>query len=109
MKQYEKYVIWLDYFNSELKRREGRRVPLSSATRAPTLQELGEVCRRLNIQYIAQVARYPTSPSRESGYVSVTKAKPKHALIMKVAKELSVVRGIAQRKQSSNQPIQKRK
>jgi len=109
MKEYEKYVIWLDYFNSELKRREGRRVPLNSATRAPTIQELEEACRRLNIQPVAQVARYPPSSSRESGYVSVMKAKPKHVLVMKVAKELSVVRGIAQRKQGSGQPIQKKK
>jgi signal recognition particle subunit SRP19 len=109
MKEYDKYVIWLDYFNSELKRREGRRVPLSSATRAPTLQELVEACSRLNIQHVAQVARYPTSPSRESGYISVIKAKPKHALVMKVAKELSVVRGISQRKQAPGQPTQKKK
>jgi signal recognition particle subunit SRP19 len=109
MKEYEKYVIWLDYFNSELKRREGRRVPLNSATRAPTIEELTEACRRLNIQTVAQVARYPSSPSRESGYVSVMKKKPKHALIMKVAKELSVVRGIAQKKQGSGQPVQKKK
>ena len=108
MKEYERYVIWLDYFNSELKRSEGRRIPLNSATRAPTIQELEEACRRLNIQPAPQVARYPSSPSRESGYVSVVKSKPKHALIMKVAKELSVVRGIAQRKQGSGQ-VQKKK
>jgi signal recognition particle subunit SRP19 len=109
MKEYEKYVIWLDYFNSELKRREGRRVPLNSATRAPTIEELSEACRRLNIQPVAQVARYPPSPARVSGYVSVMKAKPKHALLMKIAKELSVVRGIAQRKQDSGQPAQKKR
>jgi signal recognition particle subunit SRP19 len=109
LKEYERYVIWLDYFNSELKRREGRRVPLNSATRAPTLEELGEACRRLNIQPATQVARYPSSPSKESGYVSVTKTKPKHALLMKVAKELSIVRGIAQRKQGSSHSSQKKK
>jgi signal recognition particle subunit SRP19 len=109
LKEYEKYVIWLDYFNSELKRREGRRVPLSSATRAPTIQELGEACQRLNIQPVTQVARYPSSPSRESGYVSVMKAKPKHVLVMNIAKELSIVRGIAQRKQGSGQQVQKKK
>jgi signal recognition particle subunit SEC65 len=109
MKEYERYVIWLDYFNSELKRGEGRRVPLSTATRTPTIQELVEACKRLNIQPVAQVAHYPSSPSRESGYVSVVKAKPKHALIMKVAKELSVVRGIAQRKHGPGQQVQKKR
>ena len=109
MKEYERYVIWLDYFNSELKRREGRRVPLNSATRAPSLQELGEACRRLNIQPLPQVARFPLSPTRESGYVSVEKAKPKQVLVMKVAKELSVVRGISQRKRGTVPPTQKKR
>lgn len=109
MKEYERYVIWLDYFNSELKRSEGRRVPLNSATRAPTLEELGEACRRLNIQPTPKAARFPSTPSRESGYVSVAKTKPKHALVMKVAKELSVVRGFAQRKQGTASQIQKKK
>jgi signal recognition particle subunit SEC65 len=109
MKEYERYVIWLDYFNSEVKRGEGRRVPLSSATRAPTIQELTEACKRLNIQPVAQAAHYPSSPSRESGYVSVVKAKPKHALVLKVAKELSVVRGIAQKKQTPGRQVQKKK
>lgn len=99
MKDYERHIFWLVYFDSELKRSEGRRVPLSSATRAPTLPELGEACRRLNLQPQPQVARYPSLPSRESGYVSVTKASPKHSLLLKIAKELSVVRGLAQKRQ----------
>jgi len=108
MKDYEKYVLWLDYFNSELKRNDGRRVPLSSATRAPTLEELNEACRRLNLQPVPEKARYPNSWAKESGYVSVRKAKPKQALIMKVAKELSSVRGQAQRKQGQPQQVKKR-
>ncbi len=99
MKDYDRYVLWLEYFNSENKRSDGRRVPLNSATKAPTLEELGEACRRLNLQPSAQPARHPGSPFKESGYVSVTKVKPKRALILKVAKELTVVRGSAQRKQ----------
>jgi signal recognition particle subunit SEC65 len=99
MKDYEKYVLWLDYFNSELKRDEGRRVPLSSATRAPTLEELEEACGRLNLQPLPRKACYPESWPRESGYVSVRKSKPKQALVLGVAKELSFVRGHAKRKQ----------
>jgi signal recognition particle subunit SRP19 len=99
MKEYDRYVVWLGYFDSELKRREGRRVPLSSATRAPRLEELGEACRRLNLQPSTQVARPPRAPSRESGYVSVRKSSPKQSLIIKIAKELAVVRGISRSKQ----------
>lgn len=108
MKEYEKYVFWLEYFNSELKRGEGRRVPLSSATRAPTIEELSEACRRLNLQPVPQPARYPGAPTKPSGYVSVVKSKPKHAMLLKIAKELSVVRGIAQKKQApTRQPPKK--
>jgi signal recognition particle subunit SEC65 len=104
MKDYDRYVLWLEYFNSETKRREGRRVPLNSATRSPSLEELGEACRRLNLQPASQKARYPGSPIRESGYVSVKKTKPKQSLLLKVAKELAVVRGQAQKKQGSARP-----
>ncbi|MDE1857942.1 MAG: hypothetical protein KGI26_02585 [Thaumarchaeota archaeon] len=100
MKDYDRYIFWLDYFDSELKRSQGRRVPLSTATRAPTLAELGEACRRLNIQPQPQTARYPPKAAKESGYVSVAKAPPKHALLLKVAKELSTVRGLAQKHQA---------
>ncbi len=108
MKEYEKYVIWLDYLNSELRRSQGRRVPLSSATRDPKLEELGEACRRLSLQPVQQVAMYPSSPARESGYVAVTKAEQKAALLRKIAKELTVVRGLAQKKQDRAAPGRKK-
>ncbi len=108
MKDYDRQVFWLDYFDSELKRSEGRRVPLSSATRAPTLPELGEACRRLNLQPQPQGARHPSRPLKESGYVSVVKAGPKQALLIKIARELSVVRGIAQRRQPQGQTGRKK-
>lgn len=100
MKDYDRYVVWLDYFNSELKRNEGRRVPLSSATKAPKLDELTEACNRLSLQPSSQAARFPSGGSRESGYVSVPKSDAKHVLLIKIARELAAVRGIAQKKQS---------
>jgi signal recognition particle subunit SRP19 len=108
MKEYEKHVLWLDYFNSEFKRTQGRRVPLSSATRSPTLEELDEACRRLNLRPVPQAAKYPGAPARQSGYVMVQKSKPKHALVLKVAKELAIVRGIAQKKIPSGRTGPKR-
>lgn len=108
MKDYDRQVFWLDYFDSELKRSEGRRVPLSSATRAPALAELGEACKRLNLQPQPQAARHPARPLRESGYVSVIKAGPKHALMIKIARELSVVRGLAQKRQPQTQAGRKK-
>jgi len=108
MKDYDRQVFWLDYFDSELKRSEGRRVPLSTATRAPALAELGEACRRLNLQPQPQAAHYPSRPLRESGYVSVTKSGPKRVLLTKIARELSVVRGLGQRRQPQIQSGRKK-
>ncbi len=108
MKDYERYVVWLDYFNSELKRNQGRRVPMSAATRAPKLEELTEACRRLNLQPSAQPASFPRNGRPDSGYVSVKKVKPKQALLARIAKELTVVRGRAQTKQQSQQPQKSR-
>lgn len=101
MKEYERYILWLDYFNSGLKRAEGRRVPLSASTRDPTLGELEEACTRLNMQPSPTPARYPSGPLRNSGYVSVRKAPPKQAVVIKVARELSGVRGRAAARQKS--------
>jgi signal recognition particle subunit SRP19 len=109
MKDYDRYVLWLDYFNSEAKRREGRRVPLSTATKAPRLEELEEACRKLDLQPVAQQARYPGLPSRESGYISVAKAKPKQSLVLRVAKELSSVRGLSQKHQPPGPAAQKKR
>ena len=108
MKDYERQIFWLDYFDSELRRSEGRRVPLSAATRAPTLPELNEACRRLNLQPQPQDAHYPPLPLKESGYVSVIKATPKQALLIKIARELSVVRGLAARRQQQGQQQRKK-
>ena len=108
MKEYDRHVLWLDYFDSALKRRQGRRVPLNSATREPTLSELGEACRRLGLEPQPQAARYPSATSRESGYVSVPKSTPKQALLLKVARELSVVRGINARRQPQGQQGRKK-
>jgi len=108
MKAYERQVFWLDYFNSELKRNQGRRVPLDSATKAPTLWELEEACRRLGLQPIPQKASFPNASSFGSGYVSVKKSKPKHALVEKIAAELSIVRGESTRREGQSKTGQKK-
>ena len=108
MKDYGRQIFWVDYFDSELKRKEGRRVPLSAATRAPTLAELGEACRRLNLQPQPETAKFPSRPSKDSGYVSVPKSKPKQGLLLRIARELSAVRGMAQRRQQQGQSGRKK-
>lgn len=108
MKEYDSCVVWIDYFDSALKRREGRRVPLSSATRAPTVQELSEACERLGLKPTSQVAKHPRSRGRESGYVAIPKKGPKGALVMKLARELTGVRGMAAKRAGAQQAARKK-
>ncbi len=108
MKEYGRCVLWLEYFDSALKRREGRRVPLSAATRTPKVDELAEACERLGLRPAQQFARHPRSPGRESGYVAVAKSGQKQAVLLRVAKELALVRGMAAKKASAQSPGRKK-
>jgi signal recognition particle subunit SRP19 len=93
LKSYDRQVVWLEYLDSERKRAEGRRVPLNSCIKAPTLDELTLACSRLKLDPEPQPARYPSDISRASGFVSVKKSTKKHETVMMIARELSKVRG----------------
>ncbi len=93
MKEEDRQVFWLDYFDSTLSRSEGRRVPISMAVRSPKLEELLEAAKSLGLEAEAFEARHPKRPRRASGYISVRKAGKKQELLRKIAKALSQVRG----------------
>jgi signal recognition particle subunit SRP19 len=93
LKSYDRFLVWLSYFDSELKRREGRRLPLHSCVRTPTLEELTEASRRLKLEPTPSVASFPRVPRRTSGYVSVKRSGSKQKIVLEIARELSKVRG----------------
>ncbi len=93
MKEYERFVVWLDYLDSERKRSDGRRVPLNSCVRAPTLDELMQACKKLSLDAQPEKAFHPKASRRQSGYVSVKKSGPKQQVIMAIAREVSRIRG----------------
>lgn len=95
MKEYKRYVVWLDYFNSTISRLEGRRIPLNKSVKDPTLQELREASTRTGYNAEAFVAKMPSRPFLASGYVSVEKKQgvKKAQTISEIAKALSSIRG----------------
>ncbi|HEV2389519.1 MAG TPA: signal recognition particle subunit SRP19/SEC65 family protein [Nitrososphaerales archaeon] len=93
MKEYERFVVWLDDIDSERKRAEGRRIPLNSCVRAPTLEEMVQACKKLNVEAESQRAFYPRAARRQSGYVSIRKTGRKQQVIMAIAREMSRIRG----------------
>ena len=93
MKDYERQVFWVDYFNSSLSRANGRKVPTNQAVRNPTLQELSKAVERLGIQGESVAASYPKRMNVKTGYVSVPKAKKKSIVMREISSTLSTVRG----------------
>jgi signal recognition particle subunit SRP19 len=94
LKDYEHVVLWLDYFNKNLKRRQGRKVKRDHAVFDPTVQDLVEATRaagfQLSDQDINSDARFPRRSFVKSGYVMVAKKEgvKKSQVINEVAAKL---------------------
>jgi signal recognition particle subunit SRP19 len=94
LKDYEHVVLWLDYFNKNLKRRQGRKVKRDQAVFDPTVQELAEATRAAGFQFSDQEinndARFPRRSFVKSGYVMVAKKEgvKKSQIISEVSNKL---------------------
>lgn len=89
------YVIWLDYFDSTISRRSGRRVPLSIATKHPQLQDLVRAAEESGFNVTrATKASHPKRHRRPSGYIEVEKVNnlTKNEVVLKIAKALTRVK-----------------
>ncbi|MEM2873486.1 MAG: signal recognition particle subunit SRP19/SEC65 family protein [Nitrososphaerales archaeon] len=92
MKDYNLLVIWLDYFNSNLKRSEGRRVPLSLSVKNPTLDELVKAAKLAGYNPKPFSAFFPKRAFTLSGYITIEKVKPKSIVLKEISKALTMVR-----------------
>jgi len=94
LKDYDHVVLWLDYFNKNLKRRQGRKVNRDQAVFDPTVQELSEAAKAAGFQFSEQEvnngARYPRRSFVKSGYVMVAKKEgvKKSKVIEEVAEKM---------------------
>jgi signal recognition particle subunit SRP19 len=93
MRKQNKIFLWPVYFDSNMSRNDGRRVPKKLAVSAPKLEELQRAAKRLGLQpEIVSDATHPNSPWRTSGLLVVPKTEPKDKTLKKIAKELSELR-----------------
>jgi signal recognition particle subunit SRP19 len=94
LKDYEHVVLWLDYFNRNLKRRQGRKVKRDLAVFDPTVQDLVEAARAAGLQFSEQEinsdARFPRRSFVKSGYIMASKKEgiKKSQIIDEVANKL---------------------
>jgi signal recognition particle subunit SRP19 len=105
LKDYEHVVVWLDYFNRNLKSRQGRKVNRDRAVFDPTVQELVEAARAAGFQFSDQEinsdARFPRRSFVKSGYIMLAKKEgiKKSQIIDEVANKLL--------RRSTQKPIKK--
>lgn len=88
-------VLWPEYFDCNLSRRLGRRVPKDLCVIRPTLTELVEACRHIGVECSADEGkRYPRTWYMSQGTVLVTveDSIKKTALIREIAKALRTIR-----------------
>jgi signal recognition particle subunit SRP19 len=98
LKDYKRIILWLDYFNSKLSRKDGRKVPLYLAVGSPTMDELVESVTKLGLITEPVKAKYPKRSFIESGYVSINKGGRKNDLLKEVSRTLGTVRGMRHQK-----------
>lgn len=94
LKDYEQIIIWLDYFNKNLKKSRGRRQGLAKCIFDPTLNELSDaaVTAGFEITEKNETARFPRRPYVRSGYIMLPKSGPKTAVLNKISKNMILKR-----------------
>ena len=90
MKDYEHVVIWLDYFNKNLKKSQGRRMRLEKCVFDPSLKELTDATKAggFEITESDDKVRFPRKPFVRSGYIVVPKGSSKTKILNKISEKL---------------------
>jgi len=90
MKDYEHIVIWLDYFNKNLKKSKGRRLGLEKCVFDPSLKELMDATKSagFEIKESDDKVRFPRRPFVRSGYIILQKESTKTTILNKISEKL---------------------
>jgi signal recognition particle subunit SRP19 len=81
MKDYDHFIIWLDYINKNLSRKKGRRLNRENAVYDPTFLELYEAAVEegldITLDSSNDHARFPRRSFVRSGYIMIPKTSKK--------------------------------
>jgi signal recognition particle subunit SRP19 len=93
MRKQKKSIVWPVYLNSSETRKSGRKVPKNIAVPNPSFAEVQKAAIRLGLNPEAEVdAAHPAAPWRRTGRVFVESEGSKSQILIKIAKELRVMR-----------------
>ena len=90
MKDYEHVVVWLDYFNKNLKKSKGRRLALEKCIFDPSLKELMDATTSAGFEITESddKVRFPKRPFVRSGYIVLPKGSSKTIILNKISQKL---------------------
>lgn len=101
MKDYEQIVIWLDYFNKNLKKSKGRRLGLARCVFDPSLKEMIDSATSVGLEITDtnERARFPKRAYVRSGYIMTPKAgRTKGTVLEMISKGLLAKRAKTKKK-----------
>ena len=82
-------IIYPCYFNSALKRGQGRRVALPGAVSDPTLADLERAAKRSGLVFRSEQKHFPARWWLKEGRIVVTWSESKEKLLRKIASHLA--------------------
>ena len=85
-------VIYPEYFDYNLKRSEGRKVPLSEAVRSPKIDELSNLLSKIGYKFQTSKSNHSGNWSNLSGSLKVNTDLSKTQLIHKLGSSLKNLR-----------------
>lgn len=82
-------VVWVEYFNANNSRNNGRRVPKHLAIKNPNIEDLKNAARSLHLNPIVEIDKgYPKKWWRKNGRILVKKKYSKSKLLKQIAKKM---------------------
>jgi signal recognition particle subunit SRP19 len=84
----DKFVIWPIYFEKDVSRANGRRVPKNLAINNPTVQDIFKIAQSLSLTPLIEKKSYP-SLWWTSGRILVEKKGSKTEILRNIAQKLS--------------------
>jgi len=103
LKDYDHYIIWLDYINKNLSKKKGRRIKRENAVFDPTFSELYDAAREegleVTLDHSNDHARFPRRSYVRSGYIMIPKIinKKKSATIASLSARVLIQRAKTKR------------
>jgi signal recognition particle subunit SRP19 len=82
-------ILYPCYFNKDLKRKEGRRVPVSAGISKPDTQDIYKAAKKMGLSARTGESKHPAHWTEKGGRIIVSWKGSKEILIKKIAEKLS--------------------